>query len=50
VEKDLRKLTESFRKQKKLRKPEDLFVGQQGKFIELLVEGNLVRLLREKKY
>jgi hypothetical protein len=33
---------------KKLRKPEYLFGEQQGKFIELLVKDNLVKLLKEK--
>lgn len=33
---------------RKLRKLEDLFVGQRGKLIESLVEGNLARLLQER--
>lgn len=34
---------------KKLRQLEDLFTGQWGKLVESLVEGNLIKLLKERK-
>jgi Holliday junction resolvase len=38
----------SLKSDKKLRKLEDLFIGQWGKLMESLVDGNLTRLLQER--
>jgi len=38
----------SLKTDKKLRKLEDLFIGQWGKLMESLVDGNLTRLLQER--